>query len=292
MDPIELSLKEMMEQLSFFIHIKDCMKTLDERIRGSAIFLAYQELMSRHREIVEWEVQDRPESSAIQGISGGETKVFAKVRTMSLHGRSGLGGRQNEALKRNLEGLSSCGAEYSYLFLLDPWTVDIVRDVFKSPEVTILPLLRENISAVLRAPGGDGRIPGMPSAETIPRMIEELITKDHGIPEDRIIVSPISRTSIRQGFLYIPKERGHLLSEGGIKIWIRKDASLDSKCMISATGGVRIGGGLTKWFRGMGLQANDELVMGSQEDGSLLVLMVRRAAPYRGEKPSVEKMKW
>jgi hypothetical protein len=62
--------------------------------------------------------------------------------------------------------------------------------------------------------------------------------------------------------------------------------------MISQTGGVRIGGGLTKWFRSIGLQSDDELIMGSQEDGSLLILMIRRAQPFRGQKPVIETMKW
>jgi hypothetical protein len=151
--------------------------------------------------------------------------------------------------------------------------------------------LKDDIASVIRASQVHITEHGVSVGEVMTQMVEEIVTKEE-FPEERTIISPISRTSIRQGFLYIPKEKGNLLAEGSVTIWIRKDASLISKCMISQTGGVRIGGGLTKWFRSIGLQADDELVMGSQEDGSLLILMIRRAQPYRGQKPVIETMKW
>ena len=120
MDSIELSIKEMRGQLSFFVHIRDCLKDLDDKIRGASMFLAYQEVLSIHSEISDWEIQDRPETSSIVGRSGDKIVVFAKVRTMTLHGRSGLGGRQSDAVKKTLEKLMETGAEYPYLFLLDP----------------------------------------------------------------------------------------------------------------------------------------------------------------------------
>ena len=84
----------------------------------------------------------------------------------------------------------------------------------------------------------------------------------------------------------------HLLREGAIKVFIRKDASIKSKCMISATGGVRVAGRLTKWFRSKGLQANDEIMLWSLENGSLLVLMIRRAIPLQRDRPNVETVIW
>ena len=158
-------------------------------------------------------------------------------------------------------------------------------------DISVLPLLKEDMAPVVRASSEPGEYPVGAMLEPMAQMVEEVITKEE-FPEERTIVSPISRTSIRQGFLYIPKEKGELLKEGEITIWIRKDASLTSKCMISQTGGVRIGGGLTKWFRSVGLQPDDELVMGSNDDGSLLVLMIRRIQPYKGSKPVIETVKW
>ncbi|MGA1848983.1 MAG: hypothetical protein ACMUHB_06550 [Thermoplasmatota archaeon] len=283
---------EMRDQLSFLFMLKDSLKDLDERIRAASLFVARSELENRHRDIDEWTIIDRPDESVVQGSKGGDVKVAARIRTMSLHGKSGLGGRQHDAMKKNLERVQTEKVDFKYFFLLDPWTVQVVKETFKPENVTVLPLLREDLSPVVRAPArtaAEGAAP--PGPELMTQMVEEVITREE-FPEERTIVSPISRTSIRQGFLYIPKEKGHLLSEGEVTIWIRKDASLESKCMISQTGGVRIGGGLTKWFRSLGLQADDELVMGSQEDGSLLILMVRRAAPYTGQKPIIETMKW
>jgi len=283
---------EMKDQLSFLFLMKDSMKDLDERIRATSLFVARSELENRHRDIDEWMIIDRPDESVVQGVRGDDIKVSARIRTMSLHGKSGLGGRQHDAMRKNLERIQGEKVDFKYFFLLDPWTVQVVKETFRPDNVTILPLLREDLSPVVRAPArtlSEGAVP--PGPEIMAQMVEEIITREE-FPEERTIVSPISRTSIRQGFLYIPKEKGHLISEGEVTIWIRKDASLTSKCMISQTGGVRIGGGLTKWFRSLGLQADDELVMGSQEDGSLLVLMVRRASPYIGQTPVIETMKW
>ena len=282
---------EMREQLTFLFGIKETMKDLDDRIRATSLFLARADLMNRHREIDDWEIIDRPDESVVKGISGDNVKVLARIRTMSLHGKSSFGGRQHDAMKRNLDRVAQEKADSKYFFLLDPWTVGVVKDTFDPKGVTILPLLKEDVASVIRtAPAQMGEM-GLPMADVMTQMVEEIVT-DEDFPEERTVISPISRTSIRQGFLYIPKEKGQLLSEGSVTIWIRKDASLVSKCMISQTGGVRIGGGLTKWFRSIGLQPDDELVMGSQEDGSLLVLMIRRAQPFRGQKPVIETMKW
>ncbi|MEA3558480.1 MAG: hypothetical protein U9R75_04435 [Candidatus Thermoplasmatota archaeon] len=270
---------EMRKQLSFLFNVKENMKDLDERIRTTSLFLARMDLMERHKDIEEWEVVARPDESMVKGIRGERTIVISKVRTMSLHGKSALGGRQHESMKKNLERVSKEKADFKYFFLLDPWTVEIVKENFNTPDVSVLPLLKDNISSVVRTPEGDEGSFSLGEMST--RMVEEVIT-DEEFPDDRTIVTPISRTSIRQGFLYIPKERGHLLEEGPITIFIRKDASLTSKCMISQTGGVRIGGGLTKWFRSLGLKPDDELIMGHLDDNSLLVLMVRRSQPYRG----------
>jgi len=283
---------EMRKQLSFLFQAKEALKDLDDRIRGTAFLLARMDLAERHAEITEWITQDRPDEASLIGMKGGKEVVSASVRTMSLHGKSGFGGRQNEAMKKNIEKISSNKGEYRYLFLLDPWTVKVVNETFKPEKISVLPLLKEDLAPVVRAQvdqNGMGMISFQPEAPV--QRIEEVITKEE-VQEERVIISPISNTSLRQGFLYIPKDRGALLKEGNIKIWIRKDASLVSKCMISQTGGVRIGGGLTKWFRSMGLQPDDELVMGVQEDGALLVLMVRRVAPYMGQKPVVENIKW
>lgn len=182
-------------------------------------------------------------------------------------------------MRKNLEDLAGRKGEFRYLFLLDPWTVDVVREQFSTAEVSVLPLMKEDMAAVIRKPAPGQQIAGSPYAEPISQMVEEVITKDADIPDDRIVVSPISRTSIRQGFLYIPKDKGEFLEPGPVKVWIRRDASLDSKCMVSQTGGVRIGGGLTKWFRSLGLQPDDELVMGITDPSNLLVLMVRRKNP-------------
>jgi hypothetical protein len=255
------------------------------------LILARADLEERHREVEDWDVISRPDESTITGSTNDREIVVAKIRTMSLHGRSSFGGRQQDAMKKNIDRLTSMKGEFKYLYLLDPWTVNVVKETFTFNDISVLPLLKEDMSPVVRTTmdGGDLPIAGM--METLPQMVEEVITQEE-FPEERTIVSPISRTSIRQGFLYIPKEKGVLLEEGDVTIWIRKDASLVSKCMISQTGGVRIGGGLTKWFRSVGLQPDDELVMGSKEDGSLLVLMIRRIQPYKGSKPVIETVKW
>lgn len=270
---------EMRKQLSFLFNIKENMKDLDERIRTTSLFLARMDLTERHKDIEDWEIIGRPDESLVKGMKDGKLVVAARVRTMSLHGKSALGGRQQESMKKNLSRTSEEKADFKYFFLLDPWTVDVVKENFKPEDVSILPLLKENMASVIRASDSDDMV--LPMGEMSTQMVEEIIT-DEEYPEERTIVTPISRTSIRQGFLYIPKDRGDLLEEGNVTIYIRKDASLVSKCMVSKTGGVRIGGGLTKWFRSLGLKPDDELVMGSQEDGSLLVLMVRRSQPFRG----------
>ncbi|MGA1873889.1 MAG: hypothetical protein ACMUHY_09480 [Thermoplasmatota archaeon] len=283
--------EEMRVQLTFLFGMKENLKDLDDRIRATSLFLARADLTSRHREIDDWEVIDRPDESTIKGLSDGKEKVVARIRTMSLHGKSNFGGRQHDAMKRNLERVEKENVQSRYFFLLDPWTVNVVKETFKPEGVTILPLLKEDMASIIRTISAPVDDMGMPVTDTITQMVEEIITKEE-FSEERTIVSPISRTSIRQGFLYVPKEKGHLLSEGPVTIWIRKDASLETKCMISQTGGVRLGGGLTKWFKSIGIQPDDELVMGSQEDGSLLVLMIRRAQPYRGQAPVIETMKW
>lgn len=282
---------EMRRQLSFLFGVKESLKDLDERIRATSLFLARSDLIKRHRNIEDWQVIDRPDESVVKGLIGEKVKVIARVRTMSLHGKSSFGGRQSDAMKRNLERVIEEKVNSKYFFLLDPWTVSVVKETFDPEGITILPLLKDDIASVIRASQVHITEHGVPVGEVMTQMVEEIVTKEE-FPEERTIISPISRTSIRQGFLYIPKEKGSLLAEGSVTIWIRKDASLISKCMISQTGGVRIGGGLTKWFRSIGLQADDELVMGSQEDGSLLILMIRRAQPYRGQKPVIETMKW
>lgn len=283
--------EEMRQQLSFLFGAKESLKDLDDRIRATSLFLARADLMKRHKDVEDWEVVDRPDESLVKGMVGDKVEVIARIRTMSLHGKSGFGGRQSDAMKRNLERITEEKADSKYFFLLDPWTVNVVKETFSPEGVTILPLLKEDLASVVRAAPIQVTENGVPMGEMMTQMVEEIVTKEE-FPEERTIVSPISRTSIRQGFLYIPKEKGHLLAEGSVTIWIRKDASLVSKCMISQTGGVRIGGGLTKWFRSIGLQSDDELIMGSQEDGSLLVLMIRRAQPFRGQKPVIETMKW
>lgn len=282
---------ELRTQLVFFFNLKEGLKDLDDRIRTTALYLARKDLEGRHRDVTDWDIVSRPDESTVTGKRDGEVTVTARIRTMSLHGKSTFGGRQHDAMKRNLEKISEETALYKYLYLLDPWTVSIVVDTFNPVDITVLSLLKEDMAQVVRTSpdSADSIIPGLmePSAQ----MVEEVITQEE-FPEERTIVSPISRTSIRQGFLYIPKEKGELLNEGPITIWIRKDASLESKCMISQTGGVRIGGGLTKWFRSVGLQADDELVMGAQEDGSLLVLMIRRNQPFKPSSPMIETVKW
>ncbi|MFW3146007.1 MAG: hypothetical protein ACMUIE_04265 [Thermoplasmatota archaeon] len=286
----EMIADEMRKQLSFLFGIKEGLKDLDDRIRTTSLFLAKMDLMDRHRDVVDWELVTRPDESLVRGAKEGRTVAVARIRTMSLHGKSSLGGRQNESMKKNLERTSAETADFKYFYLLDPWTVAVVKESFKPEDVTVLPLLKEDLAQVIRTSEmiEEGT---MPSMDSMTQMVEEVITSEQ-FPDDRTIVSPISRTSLRQGFLYIPKERGDLLKEGDLTLWIRKDASLQTKCMISQTGGVRIGGGLTKWFRSMGLQPEDELIMGSQNDGSLLVLMIRRTQPYRGNKPTIETVKW
>ena len=282
---------EMRIQLSFLFGMKENLKDLDDRIRATSLYLAKADLMKRHRDIEEWEVIDRIDESMINGSARGQVKVVARIRTMSLHGKSSFGGRQHDAMKRNIERITKEKVTSRYFFLLDPWTVNVVKETFKPEGLTILPLLKEDVASIVRTVMPAVADQRSSVTDGITQMVEEIVTREE-FPEERTIVSPISRTSIRQGFLYIPKEKGHLLSEGPVTIWIRKDASLETKCMISQTGGVRLGGGLTKWFRSIGIQSEDELVMGSQEDGSLLVLMIRRAQPYRGQKPVIETMKW
>ncbi|MGA1820825.1 MAG: hypothetical protein ACMUHU_07455 [Thermoplasmatota archaeon] len=282
---------EMRLQLMFLFGMKENLKDLDDRIRATSLFLARADLTKRHREIEEWDIVDRLDESMITGKVGENLKVIARIRTMSLHGKSSFGGRQHDAMKKNLERITGEKASSKYFFLLDPWTVNVVKDTFKPEGITILPLLKEDVASIVRTvvPAMDDQ--GVSISDGLTQMVEEIVTREE-FPEERTIVSPISRTSIRQGFLYVPKEKGHLLSEGPVTIWIRKDASLETKCMISQTGGVRLGGGLTKWFRSIGIQSDDELVMGSQEDGSLLILMIRRAQPFRGQTPVIETMKW
>ncbi|MBN1389822.1 MAG: hypothetical protein JXA22_04165 [Candidatus Thermoplasmatota archaeon] len=282
---------EMRSQLTFLFGIKEDLKDLDDRIRAISLFLARSELIGRHRNIMNWEVLDRPDETTIMGSVDGGEKVIARIRTMSLHGKSSFGGRQHEAMKKNLERIADEKADSRYFFLLDPWTVKVVQETFGSEGVTILPLLKDDMASVVRPAARTVDDNGTPVIETISQMVEEVITREE-FPEERTIVSPISRTSIRQGFLYIPKEKGHLLQEGPVTIWIRKDASLETKCMISQTGGVRLGGGLTKWFRSIDLHSDDELLMGSQDNGSLLVLMIRRSQNHRGQSPVIETMKW
>lgn len=286
----EMLADEMRRQLSFLFGVKESLKDLDDRIRTTSLFLAKMDLMERHRDVGDWELVTRPDESMVKGTDDGRTVVVARIRTMSLHGKSSLGGRQSDSMKKNLERTSGETADYKYFYLLDPWTVEVVKESFKPDDVTVLPLLKEDLAQVIR-PSEIMEEGAMPPMEAMNQMVEEVITAEE-FSDERTIVSPISRTSLRQGFLYIPKERGHLLKEGDLTLWIRKDASLQTKCMISQTGGVRIGGGLTKWFRSMGLQPEDELIMGAQEDGSLLVLMIRRSQPYRGSKPIIETVKW
>ncbi len=281
MGEIVESTEEMSRTLTFLLTLKESMRDLDERIRMASIFIASKDLEDRHREVDGWEVIEKPDESSIIGTRDGRTEVFARVRTMSLRGRSSFGGRQHESMKKNLRRIEEENAQYKYLYLLDPRTADVVKVEFPSSSVSIIPLLSSDLDATVKMMVGGKGAPTTARIEPMLQMVEEIVTKESGIPDERIVISPISATSVRQGFLYIPKDKGHLLSEGVIKIWIRKDASLESKCMISNTGGVRIGGGLTKWFRSMGLSANDELILGSQEDGSLLVLKIMRAVPYQ-----------
>ncbi len=275
------STKEMSRALTFLLTLKESMRDLDERIRLSSIFIASKDLEKKHRDMDGWEVIEKPDESSIKGTRKGKAEVFARVRTMSLRGRSSFGGRQHESMRKNLDRIEEEDARYKYLYLLDPRTVDVVKVEFPSSSVSIIPLLTGDLDAAVKTMIAGKDASSIPRVEPMLQMVEEIITKDSGIPDDRIITSPISTTSVRQGFLYIPKDKGSLLSEGVIKIWIRKDASLESKCMISNTGGVRICGSLTKWFRSMGLAANDEIILGSQEDGSLLVLKIMRAVPYQ-----------
>jgi hypothetical protein len=270
---------EMRNQLRYLVQIKENMRDLDERIRGVSLFLAFEDLNERHADISEWEINDRPDEAMIVGKKEERPVVVGRVRTMSLHGKGSLGGRQQDSMRKNLEDLARKEGEFLYMFLLDPWTVDVVREQFSTAEVSVLPLMKEDMAAVIRKPAPGEQMPPSAYAEPISQMVEEVITKDAEIPDERTVVSPISRTSIRQGFLYIPKDKGELIEPGPVKVWIRKDASLDSKCMVSQTGGVRIGGGLTKWFRSLGLQPDDELVMGITDESNLLVLMVRRKNP-------------
>ncbi|MCK5773058.1 MAG: hypothetical protein KAH57_04660 [Thermoplasmata archaeon] len=271
----------MSRTLTFLLTLKESMRDLDERIRMASIFIASKDLEDRHRDVDGWEVIEKPDESSIIGARDGRTEVFARVRTMSLRGRGSFGSRQHDSMKKNLKRIEEEDAQYKYLYLLDPGTADAVKVEFPSSGVSIIPLLSSDLIAAVKMTVGGKGAPATARIEPMLQMVEEIVTKESGTPDERIVISPISTTSVRQGFLYIPKDKGHLLNEGVIKIWIRKDASLESKCMISNTGGVRIGGGLTKWFRSMGLSANDELILGSQEDGSLLVLKIMRAVPYQ-----------
>lgn len=282
---------ELKHQLAFLFIIKEDMRDLDDRIRATALFVARSDLQRRHKDVVDWEIQDRPDEATILGRTDGFLKVAGMVRTMSLHGRSGMGGRQSDVVRKNIDKISNENAESTYLYLLDPWTAKVIKDTMKPHTVTVLPLLDDDISPVMESVPDETGMKMAQAQEPQRQMVEDVITKE-SFAEERVIVSPISRTSLRQGFLYIPKEKGLLLTQGPIKLFVRKDASLESKCMISDTGGVRIGGGLTKWFKTMGFQQGDELVMGINTDGSLLVLLVRRAAPFRGPSPTVENVKW
>ncbi|MDG6224532.1 MAG: hypothetical protein QCI82_03365 [Candidatus Thermoplasmatota archaeon] len=290
MKPENLIIEEVKNHLSFLVRLKESTKDLESRIRSSALYLASIQLMEKHPDIDDWSVEERPDESVIRGIMNEKLKVLAKVKTMGLTGRAVMGGRQGDSIKRALDQIVHENAQVSYLFLIDSWTAQIVRESVQEPKVRILSLI-SHISAVEE---GDRRIAGKPAkpVRTEADLVEDVITKDGSIPEDDVIVSPISRTSLRQGFIYIPKEKGELVSEGPITIWIRKDASLESRCMISQTGGIRIGGNLTKWFRSAGLQEGDELVMGHRSDGSLLMLSIRRKSPIRGDPPVIESMKW
>ncbi len=291
MKPEDLLMDEMKKSLTFLLRERECVKDLDDRIRSTALYLASMDLSNRHRDIETWDLEEGPEDSMVRGTKGGALVVLAKVKTMGLVGKSAMGGRQAESMKKAAEQLKTEGAKDNYLFLLDPWTVNIVRESLKDDSIMIRPLIQAPIAAMTEI-ASEPKTRARPKDEETPTLIEEVITKDASIPEENLIVSPISRTSLRQGFLYIPKEKGVLVKEGAINIWIRKDASIESRCMVSQTGGIRIGGNLTKWFKSIGLQSDDELIMAAQDDGSLLVMSIKRAQPFKGETPTVETVKW
>jgi len=293
MKPEELSFEEMRNQLTFMVRLKESTKDLDTRIRTTAMYLASVELEQKHRDVEEWLIEERPDESTIRGTIGGRLSVVAKVKTMDLQGKATMGGRQTDSMKRAAEQLAGEKAAVAYIYLLDPWTVSVVKDSVKDTKVRIMPLLKDAVTPMVRSPSST-RDEGSAQAHemTTVNTVEDIITRDESVPQDRLIVSPISRTSIRQGFLYIPKEKGELINEGPINIWIRKDASIESRCMVSQTGGIRIGGNLTKWFKSAGLQPNDELVLSAKEDGSLLVMSIKRNSPFKGDTPVVETVKW
>lgn len=290
MKPENLIIEEVKNHLSFLVRLKESTKDLETRIRSSALYLASIQLMEKHPDIDDWSVEERPDESVIRGIIEEKLKVLAKVKTMGLTGRAAMGGRQGDSINRALDQIIHENAQNNYLFLLDPWTAQIVREGVNEPRVKILSLISHTTPVHKVESKAAGKAPKAPIEEA--NVVEDVITKDGSIPEEHVIVSPISRTSLRQGFIYIPKERGELVSEGPITIWIRKDASLESRCMISQTGGIRIGGSLTKWFRSAGLQEGDVLVMGHKSDGSLLMLSIKRRSPIKGDPPVIESVKW
>jgi hypothetical protein len=293
MKPDDLLTIEMKNQLTFMVKLKESIKDLDARIRSASLYVASMDLVQRHPNIEDWELEEGPEDSMVRGRSDGTLKIIGKVKTMGLQGRVGMGGRQAESMKRAVEQIKGEGAEVTYMYLMDPWTVGVVQESFKNDGVIFLPLVhittsRPHISETSRSlKEHQGTI-----LDQQPEKFEEVITRDDQISEENIIVSPISRTSIRQGFIYIPKEKGHLVQEGPTNIWIRKDASIESRCMVSQTGGIRIGGNLTKWFKSIGLRSDDELVMAAQPDGSLLIMSIKRTSPQRGDTPMIENVKW
>jgi hypothetical protein len=291
MKPESLLYDEMKNSLAFLLGLKESVKDLDDRIRSTALYLASMDLATRHGDVEVWDLEEGPEESMVRGTTGGTLIVLAKIKTMGLQGKATMGGRQGESMKRAAEQLKADGAKSSYIYLLDPWTVNVVREALKEGGITFRPLLQAPVRQAREAVAEPKARPH-PKDDEAPSLIEEVITKDESIPSERIIVSPVSRTSLRQGFLYIPKEKGELIKEGAIVIWIRKDASIESRCMVSQTGGIRIGGNLTKWFKSVGMQADDELIMAAQSDGSLLVMSIKRAQPFKGETPTVETVKW
>jgi hypothetical protein len=291
MKPEALIKDEMKKSLAFLLNERECVKELDQRIRSTALYLASIDLSTMHPDVETWDLEEGPEDSMIRGTAGGKLSVLAKVKTMGLQGKSAMGGRQTESMRKAADQIKAEGAQTNYLFLLDPWTVNIVRESLKDEPIVLRPLLQTPVTAFVESTVERAAKPQARDDAPV-SLVEEVITKDESIPSENIIVSPISRTSLRQGFLYVPKEKGALIKEGAITIWIRKDASIESRCMVSQTGGIRIGGNLTKWFKSVGVQADDELVMAAQADGSLLVMSIKRAQPFKGETPTVETVKW
>ena len=108
---------EMRKQLSFLFNVKESMKELDERIRKTSLLLAKVDLVERHKDVEEWEVSSRPDESMVKGMKDGRAIVAARVRTMSLHGKSALGGRQQDSMKKNLERTSEEKADFKYFLL-------------------------------------------------------------------------------------------------------------------------------------------------------------------------------